>query len=223
MSDIESGGEGGIRTLDRAFQPYNGLANRCLKPLGHLSTLPGTLVYIKIIISENVFVNKFMAEEKKQTDRGSLLLNWRIPEYEKYERGKSWYIWAGIAFGLLVVYAIYTLNFLFVVILILAAVITVLRSISEPDEVDFGIFEDGVGVGGKFYTWKDVDKFYIIYEPPDVKNLYFNPNGLRSRISVPLLDQNPLKVREVLLKYLIEDTDQEHEPLSESYSRFLKI
>jgi hypothetical protein len=32
-----SGGEGGIRTPDRAFKPYNGLANRRLKPLGHLS------------------------------------------------------------------------------------------------------------------------------------------------------------------------------------------
>jgi hypothetical protein len=33
----DSGGEGGIRTLDRAFKPYNGLANRRLQPLGHLS------------------------------------------------------------------------------------------------------------------------------------------------------------------------------------------
>ncbi len=31
------GGETGIRTLDTAFQPYNGLANRRLQPLGHLS------------------------------------------------------------------------------------------------------------------------------------------------------------------------------------------
>src|SRR5581483_7690880 len=30
-------GEGGIRTLDTAFGPYNGLANRRLRPLGHLS------------------------------------------------------------------------------------------------------------------------------------------------------------------------------------------
>ena len=28
---------GGIRTLDRALQPYNGLANRRLQPLGHSS------------------------------------------------------------------------------------------------------------------------------------------------------------------------------------------
>ena len=33
----QSGGEGGIRTPDRGVSPYNGLANRRLQPLGHLS------------------------------------------------------------------------------------------------------------------------------------------------------------------------------------------
>src|SRR4051794_910325 len=33
----ETGGEAGIRTLGRAFRPYNGLANRRLQPLGHLT------------------------------------------------------------------------------------------------------------------------------------------------------------------------------------------
>src|SRR6185436_20100621 len=37
MFSIASGGAGGIRTLDRALQPYNGLANRRLQPLGHIS------------------------------------------------------------------------------------------------------------------------------------------------------------------------------------------
>ena len=37
MFSIASGGAGGIRTLDRALQPYNGLANRRLQPLGHSS------------------------------------------------------------------------------------------------------------------------------------------------------------------------------------------
>src|SRR5688572_21817824 len=34
------GGEAGIRTLGRAFRPYNGLANRRLQPLGHLTVDP---------------------------------------------------------------------------------------------------------------------------------------------------------------------------------------
>ena len=33
-----SGGEGGIRTPGRGFSPYNGLANRPIKPLWHLSS-----------------------------------------------------------------------------------------------------------------------------------------------------------------------------------------
>src|ERR1051326_559942 len=36
-SRSETGGEGGIRTLGRALWPYDGLANRCFRPLSHLS------------------------------------------------------------------------------------------------------------------------------------------------------------------------------------------
>ena len=34
-----AGGEAGIRTLDTGFGPYNGLANRRLQPLGHLTAV----------------------------------------------------------------------------------------------------------------------------------------------------------------------------------------
>ena len=37
MSQREIGGEAGIRTLGTGFSPYNGLANRRLQPLGHLT------------------------------------------------------------------------------------------------------------------------------------------------------------------------------------------
>jgi len=36
-----AGGDGGIRTLDRPLQAYNGLANRRLQPLGHVSYMRG--------------------------------------------------------------------------------------------------------------------------------------------------------------------------------------
>jgi hypothetical protein len=50
----KGGGAGGIRTLDRALQPYNGLANRRLQPLGHSSVradMPDTGVSRKRQIS----------------------------------------------------------------------------------------------------------------------------------------------------------------------------
>ena len=36
---IGGNGEGGIRTRGTGVYPYDGLANRCLKPLGHLSKI----------------------------------------------------------------------------------------------------------------------------------------------------------------------------------------
>jgi hypothetical protein len=39
-----SGGEGGIRTPDTGVSPYNGLANRRLQPLGHLSDFNNQLL-----------------------------------------------------------------------------------------------------------------------------------------------------------------------------------
>ena len=39
MNPGENGGEAGIRTLGTGFGPYNGLANRRLQPLGHLTAL----------------------------------------------------------------------------------------------------------------------------------------------------------------------------------------
>jgi hypothetical protein len=37
VGEYISGGEGGIRTPGRSFGPYNGLANRRIQPLCHLS------------------------------------------------------------------------------------------------------------------------------------------------------------------------------------------
>ena len=36
---VETGGEGGIRTLGTGVSPYNGLANRRIRPLCHLSAV----------------------------------------------------------------------------------------------------------------------------------------------------------------------------------------
>src|SRR6266404_1766637 len=42
-TDELSGGERGIRTLDTGLSPYNALAGRPLRPLGHLSEVRGIL------------------------------------------------------------------------------------------------------------------------------------------------------------------------------------
>ena len=90
--------------------------------------------------------------------------------------------------------------------------------------VSFKITEDGIAINGKLYEYKVIKNFYIIYEPPEVKTLYFEPKSLLSpRIPIALEDQNPVEIRQILRQYLTEDIDREDEPVSDQTSRLLKL
>ena len=63
-----------------------------------------------------------------------------------------------------------------------------------------------------------------IYNPPAVKRLYLNfENGWKPEVSIPLENQNPLYIRNILLQYLREDAEKTEESLYDSLSRQLKL
>ena len=159
---------------------------------------------------------------------GQTLIKWRFPEFIKPKRTKIWYFWAILIGGGLFVHALITFNYLFALIIIMIALIILLHGKREPQEVNFKITEDGLAMESatsqRFYPYKEIRSFYIIYEPPEIKNLYFQfKSGLRPRLSIPLKNQNPLEVRKVLLKFLEEDLEKDIEPLSEQVGRMLKL
>ncbi len=124
----------------------------------------------------------------------------------------------------LLVFSLVTLNFLFAVIIIISAIVIFFNDVKEPIEVNFYIGEGGILLGRKFFGYKELSSFWLIYEPKEVKNLYFSPKSfIKPLLSIPLLDQNPLKVREFLLQYLEEDLEKEEEPVSEQLGRRFKI
>lgn len=155
---------------------------------------------------------------------GKILAEWQFSEYEKHERGKEWFITAGIVGISLVVWAIVTTNFLFALIIIMIAVIILTHHYNEPTMVEFQITEDGLQLGEHFYDFDELDTFWIIYEPPEVKKLYFQfKSWLRPRLSVSLLDKNPLVIRNILLKYLEENLEEESEPATDILGRRWKL
>ncbi|MFH1457005.1 MAG: hypothetical protein ABIF17_02725 [Patescibacteria group bacterium] len=153
-----------------------------------------------------------------------ILINWSFPELEKPERSRSWYVWATLIALLLLVFAVFSQNFLFGLIIILVAVVLFAYHHKEIEEVEFAILDNGISVGEKFFNFSDLKHFWIIYEPPYVKNLYFEfKNSIRPRLTIPFLDINPVKVRKILLEFLQEDLSRETEPLSESIGKRLKL
>lgn len=161
---------------------------------------------------------------RENMSKGQVLAGWTFSEYIQYERTRRWYIWGGLLMAGLVIWSLVTLNILFTLIIILFAIILYAQGKKPPVDVEFKIFESGAQIGAKFYKYKEIINFWIIYEPPHAKNLYLCfKNKIKPVLSIPLEKQNPIKIRKILLKYIDEDLDKDEESFSEILGRRLKI
>lgn len=158
-------------------------------------------------------------------DPGKLLTSWDFPEFQKHTRSIIWYLITGLVIIGLIAFAISTQGYLFLGIIILYIFISYIRAKRDPQLLQIQIFEDGIQISDNtFYEWKDIKQFWIIYEPPEIKNLYLEfKTGFKPSITISLEDQNPIKVRKILLQYLMEDTEKENESFSDGFSRLLKL
>ena len=165
-----------------------------------------------------------MQQSTESIDHGKRFASWVFPEFEDHKRSKLWYIIASIVLIGLVIYGIASTNFLFAIFFALASFIYVIRMQRRPRIISFAITEDGLEVHESFYAYKDLDKFWIVYEPPEVKTLYITfTSKIRPLLSIPLESQNPLVIREILLRYLKEDLERDNELLSDALQRELKL
>lgn len=167
-----------------------------------------------------------MAKEKKEQEEvtDEILATWDFPEHEKHTRGKWWYIIFAIVVAGFLIYSYFTSNPLFAVIVALFIIIYVLIERRPIRRLNIVLTEDGILLQNKFIEYETLENFYIIYYPPEVKNLYFQPkNILKPLITIPLEDMNPVEVREILLDFLQEDLEKEEMPGSEGISRILKL
>lgn len=166
-----------------------------------------------------------MAEISNQTLLDDEVITWEVPEYDKHERSRRWYLVAAAIGILLLAYAVFTKNYLFAGIIILGAAVVIMFDGKEPDKVRVGLTDEGVEIGKKFFDYDEIKNFSIVYKPKlGVKNLYFEfKNALKQRLSIPLLDRDPIFIRQKLLKYLMEDLERTDQPLSEGLAKLFKL
>ncbi len=178
----------------------------------------------KYLTSKYKIYNMPINLAKNSVNVGRVVYQWKVNEYEKYDRSKRWYLVMGILAVLLLLYAVVTANYIFALILVLFGIVLFLHEMQDPLKVSFTIVETGVVVGDKYYKFSELTSFWIIYNPPAVKNLYFSTNSLlKNRLQVPLLDYDPRPIRDFLNRFLKEDLEQEDEPLSDRLGRFLQL
>ena len=164
-------------------------------------------------------------KKEKKTNFGAVIASWVVSEYEQHTRSRTWYILAFLIGAGLLVFSYITDSFLFAVIILIFALITILHDGQSPGRVKFTITEEGIIIGRKFIDYDEIKDFSVIYKPREgAKNLYFEFDGfLKHRMTIPLEKQNPLQIRENLLKYLPEDLERKNQPLSEGLARMFKL
>lgn len=161
---------------------------------------------------------------KDEVNPGKVVFEWTVKEYEEQEREKRWYYLMGVIAVALVVYALISQNYLFALVVVLFGIILFLQDIQKPKDVYFAVTESGIIVGARFYRYSEVKNFWLIYNPPLVKSLYFTLNSLvKHRLQISLLDYDPRPIRDFLKQYLEEDLAQEDEPVSDKLGRILKL
>jgi len=169
-----------------------------------------------------------MPSEKIQSgnlDYGEGMFRWKVDEFEKHVRSKTWYISAISIALIMMLFSFMTANFLFAVIVVISSLVIILHEGRIPDKVTIVITKEGVLIGKRFYDYDDLKNFAIVYKPRmGTKNLYFEfKNMVRQRLSIPLENMDPLPIRENLLKYLPENLDRIDQPLSEQLARIFKL
>jgi len=165
-----------------------------------------------------------MEEKKQSNELGEILHQWQIPEYEVYERGRTWYIVASLIFASLILYALVTKNFLFALLVFILAVLVFIHHSREPLVLPFIITKKNVIIGNEIFSHESLESFWIVFDPPLSRHIYFQfKSSMRPAISIVFNDEDPEVLRETLGAFIYEDKEKKEEPFSDWLWKALKI
>lgn len=138
------------------------------------------------------------------------LLSWKTEEHEHTPKSKAWFAILWLIFGALTAWALLRLSFLEALVYFLLGVVASLLNLKHPRRVTVKITPLGISINGLKYSYEDIESFWIFYDPPHVNYLSLKlKKTLLGTIHILLKDQDPVKVRKILLRFLAEEEQAE--------------
>lgn len=139
-----------------------------------------------------------------------ILLHWEALEFEPDPNRDLILLGLG---GLLIagaVAAFFLQTFIFGAMLLISGGLIASYVFRQPRRLHTFISGRGVTIENRQYEFQDLKSFWIFYDPPLWKDLSLeSKKTLMPRIKIPLDGQNPLRLREILLRFLPEVEHQE--------------
>jgi hypothetical protein len=155
---------------------------------------------------------------KKNNDN---LIAWSAPEFTKYEKDFSWFAITGIIAAIIFAISLFTKNYVFAIVIILSVFSLYIWSQKEPRKYKFKINPKGITIGKNTYSYDNLKSFWIFYDPPKIKYLSVESKKIiMPRIVIPIGEEDPNKIRELLIKFLPEK--EQEESLTDVLGRHLR-
>ena len=148
-------------------------------------------------------------------------ITWNALEYPVREKTTDWY-WALGIMAIAGAVASYILgNILFSILILLGAFTVAAYGARHPHMVEFEIDRRGIRSGATRYPYSSLASFWVIEGAEESKILLQSGKILMPYIVIPLGEEDPEVVREVLLNYLKEE---EHvEPFAQRIMDYLRF
>ncbi len=102
-----------------------------------------------------------MAKHDKKNKQEQAFVVWQGYEYEHREKTGDWYWVLTIISVAVAVGAIFFHNYLFAVLIIVAAFSIAVHAAQKPALKEFRIDARGIKIGKKFYRYESIDSFWI--------------------------------------------------------------
>ena len=165
-----------------------------------------------------------LGEEHPFPDFNKPVFSWIAPEFLQHPKTVRWWVIAGIVFVLAVIIEAIVSNWtMLVATLVLGAVYAYLHEFHPPKHVKINLSELGIKLGHKQILYEEIESFWIIYDPPQVKRLYIRlKEKLITDLVLELENQDPQAVRAFLERYLVEVTGV-RENFSDILLRIIKL
>jgi hypothetical protein len=140
------------------------------------------------------------------------LIHWRGYEHQHIERSSDWFWALGvIAVSAALIFILFN-NFLFALLIVIAAVTLGILATKEPEIVDFVLSEKGLAIDDTFYPYDVIKAFWIEEHGESTTLLIDTLKALRPHLVIPVNDVSADDIRDMLKEFIEEE--ELSEPLS---------
>lgn len=141
------------------------------------------------------------------------LISWDAPEHIHTEKTNDWYWSVGIITITAAALAFIFNNFIFGILIVVAAFALVIHSSKKPRIVHCEINDRGIVLNSILYPFLTLESFWIDAHEQPSKILVKSHKTFMPFITIYIEEVDPEKVRDILLNYIAET--QHQEPLSQ--------